>query len=63
MLQHGIGNGSVSINLDTKVVLLSAGTLVIRNVGRHHSGRYTCQCSNDLGIGRSLPVILRVQCK
>ncbi|XP_025423615.1 uncharacterized protein LOC112692984 [Sipha flava] len=61
ILQNGSSNSSISINSDIKVVLLSAGTLVIRNVGRRHSGRYTCQCSNDLGMGRSRPVTLRVQ--
>uniref|UniRef100_A0A2H8TIZ6 B-cell receptor CD22 n=1 Tax=Melanaphis sacchari TaxID=742174 RepID=A0A2H8TIZ6_9HEMI len=61
ILQNGSSNGSVSIDSEIKVVLLSAGTLVIRNVGRRHSGRYTCQCNNDLGMGRSRPVTLRVQ--
>ncbi|VVC33927.1 Immunoglobulin subtype,Immunoglobulin-like domain,Immunoglobulin-like fold,Immunoglobulin subtype 2 [Cinara cedri] len=55
-------NASVSsARSEIKVVLLSAGTLVIRNVGHHHSGQYTCESKNDLGTGRSRPVTLRVQ--
>ncbi|KAE9525141.1 hypothetical protein AGLY_014555 [Aphis glycines] len=42
ILQNGSSNGSVSIDSEIKVVLLSAGTLVIRNVGRRHSDAPVC---------------------
>ncbi|XP_050526610.1 uncharacterized protein LOC126897228 isoform X2 [Daktulosphaira vitifoliae] len=58
ILQNSSSNSGSS---DITNVLLSTGTLVIRNVNRRHSGKYTCQCSNELGIGRSRPVQLRVR--
>lgn len=44
-------------------IIVANRTLLLRNIKRKFTGNYQCTARNEVGVGRSNELLIRVQCK